>query len=103
MTVTFVDVVVCARVCARLSVPDGDSSYDLQSADAYRELRPFFFERTEQFVHELVAFARSPFEMPVYDRYVQYARPGEVGRTPSLRASRALCDAHHRAKIDAAA
>jgi hypothetical protein len=60
------------RMAHALTRTVGGRRYDLQSAAAMRELRPFFFERTEQFVHELVAFARSPFPMGVYDRYVQY-------------------------------
>ena len=65
--------------------------YDLQSTAALNELKPFFFERTEQFVHELVAFCRSPFTMGVYDRYVQYghddATNDVVAPTPSAAAA----------------
>jgi hypothetical protein len=74
-------------------------TYDLQSAAAMRELRPFFFERTEQFVHELVAFARSPFPMGVYDRYVQYGTD-EVDETAPAAAP---TDPPPRAAQDAAA
>ncbi|KAJ3146068.1 hypothetical protein HK101_002370, partial [Irineochytrium annulatum] len=44
--------------------------FDLQSDAAAGLLRPFFQERTEQFVHECTAFLRSPFEMDVWDRVV---------------------------------
>ncbi len=35
-------------------------------------LRPFLFENTAHFVHELVNFARSPLDMKAYDRRAQY-------------------------------
>jgi len=50
---------------------------DLQSEEAVEQLKPFLFENTEHFILELVAFSRSPFEMSVYDRYVQYETPGD--------------------------
>lgn len=49
--------------------------YDVQSDQFRKELESFFFESTEQFCHELLSFARSPFDMDAYDRYVQYEDP----------------------------
>ncbi|KAG0349013.1 hypothetical protein BGZ54_004493, partial [Gamsiella multidivaricata] len=42
--------------------------YDLQTDEAQDLLRGFLEEHTEQFVHELMAFARSPYSIEAYDR-----------------------------------
>ncbi|RUP45918.1 hypothetical protein BC936DRAFT_147586 [Jimgerdemannia flammicorona] len=47
-------------------------TYDPQSQEAVDRLCPFLHARTEHFLHELVAFARSPFDMATYDRRAQY-------------------------------
>jgi hypothetical protein len=47
----------------------------LQSEEAIQALWPFLYENTELFIHELVSFARSPFDMKTYDRTVQYDWP----------------------------
>ena len=48
------------------------SRYDLRSQMIIDELRPFLWENTETFLDELLNFARSPFDMTQYDRYVVY-------------------------------
>lgn len=49
--------------------------YDLQTDQAQDLLRDFLHEHTEHFVHELMAFARSPFSMEAYDQAAQYDSP----------------------------
>ncbi|KAF9918620.1 hypothetical protein BGZ65_012457, partial [Modicella reniformis] len=49
--------------------------YDLQTDPAQDLLRDFLHEHTEQFVHELMAFARSPHSIEAYDRAAQYPEP----------------------------
>ncbi|KAF9193443.1 hypothetical protein BGZ51_003247 [Haplosporangium sp. Z 767] len=46
--------------------------YDLQTDQAQDLLRDFLHEYTEHFVHELMAFARSPYSIEAYDRTSQY-------------------------------
>ncbi|KAG0258347.1 hypothetical protein BG011_003339 [Mortierella polycephala] len=46
--------------------------YDLQTDQAQDLLRDFLHEHTEHFVHELMAFARSPHSIDAYDRTSQY-------------------------------
>ncbi|KAG0019823.1 hypothetical protein BGZ81_009591 [Podila clonocystis] len=46
--------------------------YDLQTDQAQDLLRDFLHEHTEHFVHELMAFARSPFSMEAYDSVAQH-------------------------------
>ncbi|KAG0302886.1 hypothetical protein BGZ99_002864, partial [Dissophora globulifera] len=46
--------------------------YDLQTDRAQDLLRDFLHEHTAQFVHELMAFARSPYSIEAYDRSAQY-------------------------------
>lgn len=41
------------------------------------ELQPFLLQTTEHFVHELVAFAKSPFDINTYDERVFYPWPEE--------------------------
>lgn len=41
-----------------------------------QQLRCFFFERTEHFVHELAAFARTRLDMAAFDKHARY--PGRV-------------------------
>eukprot|EP01134_Creolimax_fragrantissima_P002408 CFRG2408T1 len=50
--------------------------FDVQSEEFAQHLRPFLFEKTEQFTHELLGFMRSPFDMVGYDNTVQYSTPG---------------------------
>jgi len=44
----------------------------LHSQHTIEELRPFLFDKTELFLHELEAFARSPYDMATWDRLVRY-------------------------------
>ncbi|KAF9200388.1 hypothetical protein BGZ49_009391 [Haplosporangium sp. Z 27] len=46
--------------------------FDLQTDQAQDLLRDFLYEHTEQFVHELMGFARSPYSIEAYDRVAQY-------------------------------
>ncbi|KAF9363829.1 hypothetical protein BGX34_003207 [Mortierella sp. NVP85] len=46
--------------------------YDLQTDQAQDLLRDFLHEHTELFVHELMAFARSPYSIEAYDQAAQY-------------------------------
>ncbi|KAG0207574.1 hypothetical protein BGX33_006770 [Mortierella sp. NVP41] len=46
--------------------------YDLQTDQGQDLIRDFLHDQTEQFVHELMAFARSPYSMEAYDRIAQY-------------------------------
>lgn len=41
------------------------------------ELRPFLLQTTEHFVHELLSFAKAPFDMNAYGECVVYPRPQE--------------------------
>ena len=50
-------------------------------------LRPFLFDNTGHFLHELLHFARSPLDMRAYDRRAQYD-DGHV-------APRVVCSTHH--------
>ncbi|KAI9242302.1 MAG: hypothetical protein BYD32DRAFT_255636 [Podila humilis] len=54
--------------------------YDLQTDQAQDLLRDFLHEHTEHFVHELMAFARSPFSMEAYDQAAQYDSPSPQPR-----------------------
>ena len=45
---------------------------DMQSDEFLNQLRPFLYEKTEQFAHELISFARSPLNIVNYDKYIQY-------------------------------
>ncbi|KAK3844057.1 MAG: hypothetical protein J3R72DRAFT_489190 [Linnemannia gamsii] len=46
--------------------------YDLQTDQGQDLIRDFLYDHTEHFVHELMAFARSPFSIEAYDRVAQY-------------------------------
>ncbi|KAI8597341.1 hypothetical protein EDD21DRAFT_418803 [Dissophora ornata] len=59
--------------------------YDLQTDQAHDLLKDFLQESTEQFVHELMAFARSPHSIEAYDRSAQYDSPNT--------------DHHHQARL----
>jgi E3 ubiquitin-protein ligase Topors len=52
--------------------------YSMQEQRTVDVLLPYLGDRTEQFIHELVSFARSPFELDTYDRLVQYDWPAEA-------------------------
>lgn len=54
------------------------TKYSLQTEDAVRVLKPFLHDHTEHFIHELVAFARSPFTLETYEQLVQYDWPDEA-------------------------
>jgi hypothetical protein len=47
----------------------------LPSQEAIDALTPFLFEKTELFLHELLAFARSPLDIRAYDTVAQYDWP----------------------------
>ncbi|KAG0274750.1 hypothetical protein BGZ95_009491, partial [Linnemannia exigua] len=49
--------------------------YDLQTDQGQDLIRDFLHDHTEHFVHELMAFARSPFSIEAYDRVAQYGSP----------------------------
>ncbi|KAF9352409.1 hypothetical protein BGX26_009770 [Mortierella sp. AD094] len=49
--------------------------HDLQTDQAQDLLRDFLYEHTEQFVHELMGFARSPYSIDAYDKVAQYDSP----------------------------
>ncbi|KAG0016238.1 hypothetical protein BGZ82_001162 [Podila clonocystis] len=60
--------------------------YDLQTDQAQDLLRDFLHEHTEHFVHELMAFARSPFSMGAMmrrrrDRMVRQGADQRIART----------------------
>ncbi|KAG0380250.1 hypothetical protein BGX24_009368 [Mortierella sp. AD032] len=50
--------------------------YDLQTDQGQDLIRDFLHDHTEHFVHELMAFARSPFSIEAYDRVAQNVRGG---------------------------
>ncbi|KAI8815705.1 uncharacterized protein EV422DRAFT_548468 [Fimicolochytrium jonesii] len=51
---------------------------DLQSDTGINHLSDFLADKAEHFIHELKCFARSPFNMDVYDTQVQYdPAPGD--------------------------
>ncbi len=58
---------------------------DLRSERVVEALRPFLFEKTEQFIHEMISFVRSPYEISTYDRRVQYDWPPEAQRVLKIR------------------
>ncbi|KAI8850983.1 hypothetical protein BC829DRAFT_488464 [Chytridium lagenaria] len=51
--------------------------YEIQSQHAVDLLRQFLMEHTEHFIHELVSFLRSPFNVDAWDRAVQYDGMGQ--------------------------
>ena len=52
--------------------------HEIQSDAMVRELSPFFFEKTAHFLHELLSFARAPFDLVTYDSQVQYELIGDA-------------------------
>ena len=52
------------------------SRVDLESEDFASHLEPFLHEKTAHFMHELLSFARSPYDMIAYDGRVSYDWPG---------------------------
>ncbi|KAJ3105755.1 hypothetical protein HDU97_007575 [Phlyctochytrium planicorne] len=46
--------------------------FDVQSQTAIELIRQFVMDETEHFVHELVCFMRSPFNVDAWDQIVQY-------------------------------
>ena len=45
---------------------------DLKNSEFADHLRPFFHEKTDHFMHELISFAKSPLDMVAYDSKVSY-------------------------------
>jgi hypothetical protein len=69
---------------------------DLESDSFVTHLQPFLGNRAAHFVHELVSFAKSPFDIIAYDGKVQYnwpahypvpVWPGGVSRTEAVERS----------------
>ena len=54
---------------------------ELVSEEFPRQRQPFPFDKTEQFIHEFISFARSPFDMTAYDERAQYGWPSESQET----------------------
>lgn len=48
---------------------------DLEREEFQEHLQPFLLTRTSHFLHELVSFAQSPFNMAAYDHRVCYEWP----------------------------
>lgn len=48
---------------------------DMDSEQFLEELRPFLLDTTEHFVHELLSFAKAPFDLNAYDECVVYPWP----------------------------
>uniref|UniRef100_UPI00358F8215 E3 ubiquitin-protein ligase Topors isoform X1 n=2 Tax=Myxine glutinosa TaxID=7769 RepID=UPI00358F8215 len=48
------------------------SLYDLDSETFRQDLKPFIVHRTDHFLHELLSFARSPFNVDAYDERACY-------------------------------
>ena len=48
---------------------------DLESDDFATHLEPFLHDKTQHFMHELVSFAKSPYDMIAYDNKVRYNWP----------------------------
>jgi hypothetical protein len=57
----------------------------MDSAEFLEELRPFLLQTTEHFVHELLSFAKAPFDMTSYDECVVYPWPEESFRAAIIR------------------
>jgi len=58
---------------------------DLNLPQPKKELSEFFFDDTEQFIHELMTFLRSPYDLMTYDQKVTYVKslPAQTGTPPS--------------------
>lgn len=48
------------------------TQHDMTSRAFRQQIQPFFTRHTSHFLHELINFARSPFDIIGYDRNVQY-------------------------------
>ncbi|KAI8361569.1 hypothetical protein B0O80DRAFT_494112 [Mortierella sp. GBAus27b] len=81
--------------------------YDLQTDHAQDLLRDFLHGHTEHFVHELMAFARSPYSLEAYDQSAQYKeiRPGgtldstdQEDTSDRGRSRRRTADGRHRTR-----
>ncbi|TPX50085.1 hypothetical protein SeMB42_g02358, partial [Synchytrium endobioticum] len=70
--------------------------FDLQSDMAIALLSDFLFEDSELFIHELVAFATSPFDIEAYDAAVQYP-PTAKAHHPTSHQTSLSSRAHSRA------
>ncbi|XP_028403574.1 E3 ubiquitin-protein ligase Topors-like isoform X2 [Dendronephthya gigantea] len=53
---------------------------DMDSPLLVEELKPFLLETTDHFVHELLSFAKAPFDIVAYDDFVVYPWPEEGSR-----------------------
>ncbi|XP_078532120.1 E3 ubiquitin-protein ligase Topors isoform X2 [Lissotriton helveticus] len=49
--------------------------YDLESQAFAEDVRPFLLHRTDHFLHELISFARCPYNMEAYDQHSNYDCP----------------------------
>lgn len=58
---------------------------DMDSAEFVQELKPFLLQTTEHFVHELLSFAKAPFDLIAYDENVVYPWPEESSRNTISR------------------
>lgn len=47
-------------------------TYDMTSPDFRTRVRACVPDHTEHFIHELINYARSPYDLVGYDRYVTY-------------------------------
>lgn len=54
------------------SIDELIQNYDMTSRSFRRRVHQYVFQHTDHFIHELVNFARSPFDMIAYDRHVMY-------------------------------
>uniref|UniRef100_H3DL07 E3 ubiquitin-protein ligase Topors n=1 Tax=Tetraodon nigroviridis TaxID=99883 RepID=H3DL07_TETNG len=61
--------------------------YDMDDGAIEEELRPFLQGRAEQFLHEFISFAKSPFDMQAYDRHAVYDCPGPSNDDSSTNSS----------------
>ena len=46
--------------------------FEIDSEEFYEHIQPYIQSRTSHFIHEFMAFARSPHDMIAYDRHAQY-------------------------------
>lgn len=53
------------------------TQHDITSPQFHDAVEPHLLDRTRHFIHELNTFARSPYDMYGYDRYVRYSAPVE--------------------------
>ena len=47
----------------------------MENAEFGNHLEPFLHEKTQHFMHELISFAKSPYDMIAYDNKVRYDWP----------------------------